>query len=101
MTLKTIQIETGAGKTEENNKTEEEAKINEVVQEEEEDSSSTFSSSSSISLDFVDEACKAEVLQRGKKRKENLVEGEVTGVSVQEEKTPPKKFKTFDFHLID
>ena len=63
MTLKTIQIQTGAGKTEENNKTEEEAKINEVVQEEEEDSSSTFSSSSSISLDFVDEACKAEVLQ--------------------------------------
>ena len=48
----------------------------------------------------MDEACKAEVLQRGKKRKENLVEGEITGVSVQEEKTPQKKSRLLIFILL-
>ena len=101
MTLQTIQIQTGGGKTEKNHTIEEETEVGEEVEAEEDDSSSTFSSSSSISLDFEDEASKSQALRRSKKRKDALVEGESAGVSVPEEKIPQKKFKTYDFHLID
>lgn len=100
MTLQTIQIQTGGGKTEQSHKIEEETEAGEEVAVEENDSLSTYSSSSSISLDFEDEAIKAEALERSKKRK-SLVESDSVGVSVSKEKIPQKKFKTYDFHLID
>ena len=70
MTLKSIQIQTGAGKAEKKNIFEEKTEAGEEVEAEEDDSSSNFSSSSSISLDFEDEASKPQALHRSKKRKE-------------------------------
>ena len=101
MTLQSIQIQTGAGTAEKKNKSEDKTEAGEEVEAEEDDSSSTFSSSSSISLDFEDEASKPQALRRSKKRKEGSVEGESAGVSVQEEKISQKKFKNYDFNLID
>ena len=102
--IKNIQIQTGSGKAETSSAIEKTTK----EEEEDSDSSSTSGSScsnsscSSISLDFEDEVSKAEVKERSKKRKEAINEAEAKSSKVEaEEENPLKKFKTYDFNLID
>ena len=89
--VKSIQIQTGAGKSDKNY-------IQEKEKQDETDSNTT-DTESSISLDFDDQDITDKNSSESKKRKEVEVESETT--SVTEKETPSKKFKTYDFKLID
>ena len=87
--VKSIQIQTGAGKADK--------KVNSEKDTQEESDSDTTDTDSSISLDFDEEVVTIEDSSESKKRKE--VESEA--LSVEEKEKPSKKFKTYDFNLID
>ena len=89
--VKSIQIQTGAGKSDKK-------QIQKIGTPEESDSNST-DTESSISLDFDQQDSTIENSSESRKRKE--VEVDSSALSVQEKESPRKKFKTYDFNLID
>lgn len=85
--IKNIQIQTGAGKTKE-----EEVVAKQICSQLEADTTDT---DSSISLDFDDQVVEAS-LDDKKRKKIDLETSFVT-----KKDNPSKKFKTYDFHLVD
>ena len=90
--VKSIQIQTGAGKREQ--------KIATQKENQEESNFETTDSDSSLSLDYDDEV---ETTVEVNKRKEisSEAESESERKTVTEKEKPQKKYKKYDFNLID
>ena len=86
--IKSIQIQTGAGKVEE--------KPNSVKENDENSNSDTTDTDSNISLDYDEPV---ETITKVRKISEALSEGE--NESVTEKEKPLKKYRKYDFNLID